>query len=134
MKERIFVVEDDTFAQQFYQLLLSKNGYDTFISDNLEKVLEEIEKEPPVLIIMDVNLTNSYLNGEKIDGIEFSKYIKSQNNLKSIPILVITAHSYDAEARKILEESMADGLFPKPIYDFKKLLNKINELKTKYAA
>ncbi len=134
MKEKILVVEDDAFAQQFYNFILQKHGYETFISDDPEKILAELQKDFPVLIIMDVNLTNSYLNGEKIDGIKFSEYIKSSDNFNSIPILVITAHSYDAEAKKILEESKADGMFPKPIYDFNKLLNKINELKRKSAA
>ncbi len=134
MQERIFVVEDDAFAQQFYGFLLKKNGYDTVITDDCDKIVEEMEKELPVLIIMDVNLTNSYLNGKKVDGIEFSKYIKTHKNFNSIPILVITAHSYDAERKKILEESMADGIFPKPIYDFNKLLQTINELKRKQAA
>jgi two-component system cell cycle response regulator DivK len=134
MKERIFVVEDDPFAQQFYGFILNKHGYETIITDDVEKILNEMDKEEPVLIIMDVNLTNSYLNGEKIDGIGFSKYIKSQNKYSSVPILVITAHSYEAEKKKILEESMADGLFPKPIYDFNKLLDTINELKKQKAA
>ncbi len=134
MKERIIVVEDDTFSQQFYKFLLEKHNYETFISDDVDAVLKELEIKKPVLIIMDVNLTNSYLDGKKIDGIDFSKYIKSLPDYKDIPILIITAHSYETEKRKILEDSVADGIFPKPIYDFNKLLNKIEELKLKLVA
>lgn len=128
MKEKIVVVEDDKFSQEFYKFLLTKNGYDVTVTDDVDIILEKLE-ELPVLIIMDVNLTDSYLNGEKVDGIKLSKYIKQHEKFRHIPILVITAHSFESERKRILEEAMADGLFPKPIYDFNKLINKINELK-----
>ncbi|RMD48333.1 MAG: response regulator [Ignavibacteria bacterium] len=128
MKEKILVVEDDNFSQEFYRFLLTKNGYDVTVTDDVDVILNKLD-EMPVLIIMDVNLTNSFLNGEKVDGIKLSSYIKSQEKYSHIPILVITAHSFEAERKRILEESLADGLFPKPIYDFNKLISKINELK-----
>jgi len=134
MMEKIIVVEDDTFSQQFYKFLLEKHGYETLITDDLEAVLKDMEESLPVLIIMDVNLTNSFLNGKKIDGIDFSKYIKSNPKFQHIPILIITAHSYESEKKKILEDSLANDIFPKPIYDFNKLLNKIEELKVKLVA
>lgn len=128
MKEKILVVEDDAFSQQFYKFLLTKNGYEAVVTDDVDEILKELASMP-VLVIMDVNLTNSFLNGEKVDGIKLSQYIKSQENYSHIPILVITAHSFESERNRILEESRADGLFPKPIYDFDKLIAKINELK-----
>ncbi len=134
MSEKIIVVEDDIFSQQFYKFLLEKHGYLTLITDDVDAVLKELEETRPVLIIMDVNLTNSYLNGKKIDGIEFSKFIKSNPKYREIPILIITAHSYESEKKKILEDSEANGIFPKPIYDFNKLLNTINELKQNLVA
>lgn len=128
MKEKILVVEDDSFSQEFYRFLLTKNGYDVTVTDDVDVILSKLE-ELPVLIIMDVNLTNSFLAGKKVDGIQLSQYIKSQDKYSHIPILVITAHSFESERNKILEESNADGLFPKPIYDFNKLMSKIDELK-----
>jgi CheY-like chemotaxis protein len=128
MKEKIIVVEDDSFSQEFYRFLLSKNGYDVTVTDDVDLILEKLE-EQPVLIIMDINLTGSFLNGQKVDGIQLSQYIKAHNKFSHIPILVITAHSFESERKRILDESNADGLFPKPIYDFNKLISVINNLK-----
>jgi CheY-like chemotaxis protein len=126
--KKLIVVEDDRITQQFYSLFFNKNGYDTVITDNGDKILETLLTEDVGLILMDINLSNTYLNGEKIDGIKLSQIIKSSERIKNIPLVLVTAYSLSSQLRKLLEESKAQDIISKPILDYKKFLNKINTL------
>ncbi len=48
------------------------------------------EKENPILILLDIKMP-------KIDGIQALKIIKSDNNLKSIPVVMLTSSSMESD-------------------------------------
>jgi len=125
---RVLIIEDDSFLQDFYRLFFKKIGGQVVIVEDGMKVLEEIAGGDVDLIIMDVNLRNTYLHGSKIDGIQFSKYIKMNYPQLHIPILLITAYPVSSMGNNMLEESMADDYLIKPITDYNQLVHKINQL------
>jgi CheY-like chemotaxis protein len=127
MKKKIIVVEDDPFSQNFYNIILSKTGFEAIIIENADEVLNRVRTDEIAVIIMDINLKNTYLEGKKIDGAMLSKIIKSDKNLH-IPVLIITAFSPSIKGNTFFEESLADDYIIKPIIDYNILLQKINEL------
>ncbi len=131
MNGKIIIVEDDPFSQEFYLLLFEKKGYDCVIEEDGDKLIKDIQNEYVDLIIMDINLRNTYFEGEKIDGVKLSRIIKQNEKLKSIPILLITAYSDSIVENKYFDESMAEDYIIKPITDFNKLINKVEGLKRK---
>jgi CheY-like chemotaxis protein len=131
MNGKIIIVEDDPFSQEFYLLLFEKKGYDCAIEEDGDKLIKDIQTENVDLIIMDINLRNTYFEGEKIDGVQLSRIIKQNEKLKSIPILLITAYSDSIVENKYFDESMAEDYIIKPITDFNKLINKVEGLKRK---
>jgi CheY-like chemotaxis protein len=131
MKGKIIVVEDDPFSQEFYLLLFDKKGYSCVIEEDGDKLIKDIRNEKVDLIIMDINLRNTYFEGEKIDGVQLSRIIKLDPELKNIPILLITAYSDSVVENKYFEESLAEDYIIKPITDFNKLLRKVEGLKKK---
>ena len=131
MNGKIIIVEDDPFSQEFYLLLFEKRGYDCVVEEDGDKLIKDIQNENVDLIIMDINLRNTYFEGEKIDGVQLSRIIKQNEKLKSIPILLITAYSDSIVENKYFEESMAEDYIIKPITDFNKLINKVEGLKKK---
>ena len=131
MNGKIIIVEDDPFSQEFYLLLFEKKGYDCVIEEDGDKLIKDIQNEDVDLIIMDINLRNTYFEGEKIDGVKLSRIIKQNEKLKSIPILLITAYSDSIVENKYFDESMAEDYIIKPITDFNKLINKVEGLKRK---
>ena len=124
--KKLIVVEDDRITQQFYNVFFNKNGYDTIITDDGDKVLETLINEDIGLILMDINLNNTYLNNEKIDGIKLSQAIKSDERLKKIPLVLVTASSLSSQLKYFLNESKAEDIITKPILDYNCFLNKIN--------
>lgn len=125
---RVLIVEDDIFLQDFYRLFFKKIKSEVVIKEDGTDILNEIISGNVDLIIMDINLRNTYLNGMRIDGIRFSHYIKTNYPQLAMPILLITAYPVNSFGENVLEESMADDYLIKPITDYNQLVNKINKL------
>ena len=133
MKKKILVVEDDPFSQNFYQIIFTKTGFDPIIMENADEVIERLKTKDISIVIMDINLKNTYYQGKKIDGSVLSRMIKENDKLK-VPVLVITAFSPSIKGNTFFEESKADDYIIKPIIDYNTLLTKISELIDKYGS
>lgn len=127
-EKKILVVEDDHLLQEFYRILFRKLGFNVFVTEDGEEIIKRIIDGEVSLIIMDINLKNTYFNSQKIDGLSLSKYIKKNFYNLNIPILLITAYTPNFGNAKILEESMADDMMVKPIISFDTLIEKVNRL------
>lgn len=125
--KKIMVIEDDKFAQDFYNFILKKAGYAPLILEDGDLAIKILQTEDVGLVIMDINLKNSYFNGKAINGTELSRYIK-QNISPEIPILIVTAYSPSVKGNTFMEDSFADEYIIKPIADFNILLNKVNSM------
>jgi len=128
MLGKILIVEDDLFLQDFYRLFFKKIGGEILILEDGKKIIDEISNGKINLIIMDINLRNTYLNDQKIDGIKLSRYIKINFPNFSIPILLVTAYSQLSMRDEFLKDSLADDILVKPIVDYNQLIEKINKL------
>ncbi|MBI1938145.1 MAG: response regulator [Ignavibacteriales bacterium] len=127
-EKKILVVEDDHLLQEFYKILFRKLGYNVFVTEDGDEIIRSVIDGEVSLIIMDINLKNTYFNSQKIDGLSLSKYIKKNFYNLNIPILLITAYTPNFGNAKILEESMADDMMVKPIISFDTLIGKVNRL------
>jgi len=128
MEKKIIIVEDDPFTQQFYKYLFSKTKYQTTTIEDGDELIKVLDEDSIGLVIMDINLKNSYMNGEKVDGVMLSRCIKQNNNHSTIPILLVTAYQKGMGTNNYFEESLADDYIVKPIVDYNELLNKVNNL------
>ena len=127
MNSKILIVEDDPFTQKFYSYLLSKKDFDVDVVEDGDKIFELIKQHEYSIVIMDVNLKNTYLNGERIDGIELSKMLKQNELFSHIPVLIVTAYNLSHESDQFTK-SLADDFIVKPIEDYNLLINKVEKL------
>lgn len=128
MNKNILIVEDDPFSQDFYKFIFKKAGYNATVLEDGDEILRRLKAETINLLIMDINLKNTYLKGEKIDGMQLSRLIKQDTATAKIPILLVTAYSKSVTQGKLIDESMAEDYITKPIVDFNMLLNKVDQL------
>jgi len=128
MNKKIIVVEDDGFSQEFYKYVLKREGYIPVILEDGDLLFDTLEKESIELIIMDINLKNTYFKGEKVDGVFLSKFIKENEKYSVIPVLLVTAFSLNTDGPKFFVDSLADDYITKPILDYNDLLEKIKSL------
>ena len=88
MKTRVMVVEDERIVALNLKQRLTKLGYDisTFATSG-RQALAEIERQPPDVVLMDINIDGD------IDGIETASRIPETHQ---IPVIYLTAYSEEA--------------------------------------
>ncbi len=128
MDKLILIVEDDPVTLQFYKYIFDFAKMKIIISEDGDEILRIVEKNNVNLIIMDINLRNTYVEGSKTDGIELSRLIKEKHKLKNIPIVLVSAYNLKNSDPESLEKSMADDYILKPISDYNKFISKIKML------
>ena len=107
MPKTILIVEDDGMSMKLATVLLQAHGYDTLQSVDGKDALQLAREHNPDLIIMDIKLP-------EISGMERTKMLKADDELKDIPVLAVTAFAMKGDEEKILEEG-CDGYIAKPI-------------------
>lgn len=125
--KKLLIVEDDTLTQQLYMVYFRKSGIEPYITDDGEELFAILHRENIGLVLMDINLTNTYFRGEKMDGIKLSRLIKSNSDTKNIPIIIATGFSAFNHDDSLVKQTQADDLVVKPITNFNAFVNKVNK-------
>ncbi len=112
----VYIIEDDEDINELLSYNLQKEGYTVKQFLNSVEALEEVKKEKPDLILLDIMLPD-------IDGLEFCKIIRTDRNLSDIPIIMLTAKSTEIDKIVGLELG-ADDYITKP-FSFKELIARI---------
>ncbi len=117
-KPTLLIVEDNTDNMITMKALLAHDFILLEDTDGLEG-LALIKKHQPNLVLMDIALPG-------IDGIEALKEIRSDDTLKNIPIVAVSASALQHDQETILSQGF-DGYISKPL-DAPLLLETINYL------
>src|SRR5690606_18038140 len=103
----LLLVEDNdqmrSYLTQFF-----RSDYDILEAPNAEQGLKLARRHVPDLIISDVMMP-------KIDGISFTRQVKSDVLLRHIPVIILTARTWAASGLDGLETG-ADDYMVKPCY------------------
>jgi len=126
------IVEDDPMNAKLFQLVLTRKGnYSIEITEDPSQVIREIKEGTVDLVIMDVSLSNSQLDGKPVDGLQITRRLKSDPATRHVPVLLATAHAMKGSKEKFLKESGADDYISKPIVSAEELLQRIESLISK---
>lgn len=106
MKSRILVVEDDEDIRKLLEVTLKKEGYDVLSLATGDKVMLFLAKHLPDLVVLDLMLP-------VVDGKRLCRDIRAHDDLKKIPIIMLTAKSGETDIVTGLELG-ADDYITKP--------------------
>ncbi len=106
-KKTILLVEDNAFNMKLVRSLLQIGGFNCLEAETAEIGLELARKHLPEMILMDIQLPG-------MDGLTAAKIIKSDQIIKHIPILALTAYAMKGDEKKV-KESGCNGYITKPI-------------------
>ena len=81
----ILIVDDEADIRDLISDILSDDGFVTRVAQDADSALGEIERVAPDLIILDI-----WLQGSRMDGIEILKAVKRDN--PGIPVVIISGH------------------------------------------
>ena len=107
MSKTILIVEDNNLNMKLFNDLLQAHGYETLQSMDGRDVMKLAHDHHPDLIIMDIQLP-------EISGLEVTKMLKADEELKDIPVIAVTAFAMKGDEEKI-REGGCEGYIAKPI-------------------
>ncbi len=107
MAKTVMIVEDNELNMKLFHDLLEANGYQTVGTRNGIEALDLARKHRPDLILMDIQLP-------EVSGLEVTKWLKDDQELKSIPVVAVTAFAMKGDEERI-REGGCEAYLSKPI-------------------
>ncbi len=104
---KVVVVEDDPEMINLVKLILKKEGFDVTGAMGGREGLEAIHKTTPSLVLLDLMMPD-------IDGWEVYQAMKADENLKNIPVIIITAKAQSIDKVLGLHIAKVDDYITKP--------------------
>jgi len=122
---KIVMIDDNTDFLFTMETFLKKNGFEVQTADDGQKGIELIRKERPDLVLLDIMMETLF------SGFEVCKAVRSDDDLKYIPIIGISAMGeeldIDYSQWPDYEYFRPDAFLDKPI-DKQRLLQLIPEV------
>ncbi|MBZ4643027.1 MAG: two-component system, OmpR family, alkaline phosphatase synthesis response regulator PhoP [Deferribacteres bacterium] len=119
---RVLIADDELRLRKVVALHLKKSGLDVIEVSNGRQAIEKAKECKPDVIVLDVMMP-------EMNGLEALSHIKSDNMLKNIPVIMLSAKATGED----IEKGMALGAacyLTKP-FSPKQLLDEINKLGVK---
>ncbi len=105
--KKVLIVEDNDLNMKLFNDLLEAHGYDTLQTNNGIEALELARRHRPHLILMDIQLP-------EVSGLEVTRLIKQDDELRGIPIVAVTAFAMKGDEEKI-RDGGCEAYIAKPI-------------------
>lgn len=116
---KILLVEDNEMNRDMLSRRLQRKGYEIVIATDGEQGVAMARSEQPDLILMDMSLP-------VLDGWEATRKIKATPEIRSVPVIALTAHAMAGDQERCVAAG-CDDYDTKPV-DLPRLLGKIEAL------
>jgi two-component system cell cycle response regulator DivK len=107
MQKTVLIVEDNELNMKLFGDLLEAHGYATLKTGNGIEAIELARAHHPNLIIMDIQLP-------EVSGLDVTRWLKEDEDLRSIPVIAVTAFAMKGDEERI-REGGCEAYLSKPI-------------------
>lgn len=107
MAKKVLIVEDNELNMKLFHDLLEANGYDIVETRSGINVMSLAREHRPDLILMDIQLP-------EVSGLEVTRWLKDDDELKMIPVVAITAFAMKGDEERI-RQGGCEAYLSKPI-------------------
>ena len=104
--KRILIIEDDPDIVELLRFNLERESYEVASAADGSAGLEELQREPPDLLILDLMLPET-------SGLDVCRAVRSDPALASLPVIMLTAKSEEVDVITGIELG-ADDYITKP--------------------
>lgn len=105
---KVLVVDDNINFLQLAQMALGTDDYEVHTATDGQDGLEQARAIKPDIILMDVMMP-------RVSGLEMMRMLLAEEELKDIPVLVMTASHFDPSTEQVFkQESNIKGFLQKP--------------------
>src|ERR1700675_733330 len=105
--KKVLIVEDNDLNMKLFNDLLEAHGYFTLQTKDGVEALRMARQHRPDLILMDIQLP-------EVSGLEVTKWLKEDDDLRTIPVVAVTAFAMKGDEEKICEGG-CEAYIAKPI-------------------
>jgi DNA-binding response OmpR family regulator len=121
MTKKILVIDDDPDILELLEYNLKKEGYSVVTAPSGLNAMWGLEEdERPDVILLDLMMPT-------LDGYELCRYLKSSDDFKDIPVLIVSAKG----SREDIEKGFslgADRYLPKSSFTIESLLKEVRDV------
>jgi two-component system cell cycle response regulator DivK len=107
MAKTVLVVEDNELNMKLFHDLLQSRGYNILQTRNGLEAIDIAREHRPDLILMDIQLP-------EVSGLEVTKWIKEDDDLRGIPVIAVTAFAMKGDEERI-RQGGCEAYLSKPI-------------------
>lgn len=118
-KFTILVVDDEPIICNILEGLLTVKGYNVIVAANGVEAINTVQETPPDLILLDIMMP-------QMSGFEACRRLKSSEESKHIPIILVTALDSKEDLARGLDAG-ADDFLPKP-FDNMELVARVKSM------
>ncbi|MFQ5789253.1 MAG: response regulator [Acidobacteriota bacterium] len=119
MGHTILLADDSITIQKVIELTFSDEDFELHTVGNGQKAIEELRKVKPDIVLCDIIMPEK-------NGYEVCEYIKSEEDLKHIPVLLLTG-AFEPFDQERARKAGCDGFLAKP-FEPQTLISKVKEL------
>jgi len=101
MTRKIVLAEDEPQIARLIEFKLKKEGYDVTWKENGDEALRAIKADKPDLILLDIMMP-------VMGGYEVLRRLKEDENLKSVPVIMLTARAQEKDVVKGIDMGAED--------------------------
>ena len=106
---KIMMVDDEPINMRVLQLHLNAEGYERFVTiSDSRTAISVLREEMPSVLLLDLNMP-------EVSGLDILKLIRSDDELKQLPVIVLTSSNNTDTKFKALELGATDFL-SKPVH------------------
>jgi DNA-binding response OmpR family regulator len=106
-EKRVVCIEDEPEMIDLVRLILSRKGFEVIGADGGIAGLETVRDEKPDLVLLDLMMPD-------MDGWEVYQQMKADEELKTIPVVVVTAKAQSIDKVLGLHIAKVDDYITKP--------------------
>jgi len=107
MTKTVLIVEDNELNMKLFNDLLEAHGYRTVQTRSGVEAMGLAREHRPDLILMDIQLP-------EISGLQVARWLKDDLELRSIPVIAVTAFAMKGDEEKI-RQGGCEAYMSKPI-------------------
>ncbi len=105
--KKVIIADDHASSVMYLAVLMRRMGFQVVPAKNGVEVLKLMKMSPPDLVMLDYTMP-------VMDGLATLRHIKSDGQLKDIPVIMVTAHSHRGGVDDFMKTG-AVGYIKKPI-------------------
>ncbi len=117
MAKKILLIEDEKIMINLLEKKLSQEGYEVTVSVNGEEGLKKMKEDKPDIILLDIIMP-------KMGGFEVMEEMNKDEQLKKIPVIIISNSGQPVELGKAKELGASDWLI-KTEFDPQEVIEKV---------